>query len=919
MKIIRLTILSLTIALGLNAQSNKKNLTHNVYDSWKSLRNCKISKDGNIVVYNITPQQGDNELYIYNNYTGKKKKIERAEFSHISPLSDYVIFRIKPFYSEMRKSKLNGVKKEKMPKDTLGIWLKEQNKIIKIPSVQSFQTASEGSNWLAYLHKKEVKQDTIKKKIKLKGCDLVILNPSKSIKHTFSNVINYNISYNGKTVAFTQETGDTIITQNLYVFDTKMEKLSLISKGEKHCYKKPTLSEDGIQLTYLFTQDTSKTKVYSLYYKTPKQKKSIKLVDTLTKEIYKNWTVHPHTVLYFSKNGKKLYFSVAPRPINKPKDTLLDEEKYHVDIWNWKDKYLQPMQAKSALKEKTHTYLAVYNINSKKIIQLADQKIKEVRPQNFGNARYAIAYTNEPYAKYMMWDTYYMDYYIIDTETGKKDKILSKHSNLELSVNQKYAAYYQPKDSMWHIIDIKTGKDNIATKNLNVNFYNELHDMPIAPNSYGVAGWTQNDKYLLIYDKYDIWKIDPTGKQNPSMLTKGYGRDNNITFRYKKLNNNIKYIDEENILLTAFNNENKQGGLYTININGKSSPKKLIMDDANFPSNDIIKAQNANKLIWRKGNFQEYPELHYSDVDIDNTIKLSETNPQQNEYNWGSVQLVSWITGDGEKMQGKLYIPENIDKSQKYPMLVYFYERSSHKLHQHSVPRPSWSIINIPYCVSNGYIVFVPDISYNKEGYPGESAYSSIVTGTLAMLQKFPFIDKNNMALQGQSWGGYQIAYLITRTNLYKCAMAGAPVSNMTSAYGGIRWKTGMSRMFQYEKTQSRIGGTLWDNIIEYIENSPIFFVPKIETPLLIMHNDSDGAVPWYQGIELFNAMRRLEKPVWMLVYNNEKHNLVRRANRKDLSKRTMQFFDYYLKGSKEPEWMKNGVPAHKKGEIDGY
>jgi dipeptidyl aminopeptidase/acylaminoacyl peptidase len=281
--------------------------------------------------------------------------------------------------------------------------------------------------------------------------------------------------------------------------------------------------------------------------------------------------------------------------------------------------------------------------------------------------------------------------------------------------------------------------------------------------------------------------------------------------------------------------------------------------------------------------------------------------------------LVDWITGDGEKMQGKLYLPENLDKTKKHPMLVYFYERSSHGLYSHHIPQPNWSIINISYCVSNGYIVFVPDISYHKEGFPGECAYSSIVTGTLAMLQKFPFIDKDNMALQGQSWGGYQIAYLVTRTNLYKCAMAGAPVTNMTSAYGGMRWGSGMSRMFQYEKTQSRIGGTLWNKTIEYIENSPVFFAPKIETPLLIMHNDNDGAVPWYQGIELFNAMRRLSKPVWMLVYNKEEHNLRKRPNRKDLSKRTMQFFDYYLKGAKIPVWMDKGIPAHKKGEIHGY
>jgi dipeptidyl aminopeptidase/acylaminoacyl peptidase len=217
-------------------------------------------------------------------------------------------------------------------------------------------------------------------------------------------------------------------------------------------------------------------------------------------------------------------------------------------------------------------------------------------------------------------------------------------------------------------------------------------------------------------------------------------------------------------------------------------------------------------------------------------------------------------------------------------------------------------------------VVFVPDITY-KVGYPGQSAYNAIVSGTQYLVNTFPYIDEERMGLQGQSWGGYQVAYLITQTDLYAAAMAGAPVSNMTSAYGGIRWETGHSRMFQYEQTQSRIGGTLWEKPLHYIENSPLFYAPKVNTPLLMMHNDDDGAVPWYQGIEYFLALRRLDKPVWMLSYNGEPHNLNASswANRVDLSKRMFQFFNHYLKGKPMPEWMEKGVPATEKGDNLGY
>ncbi|HEX8832506.1 MAG TPA: prolyl oligopeptidase family serine peptidase, partial [Longimicrobium sp.] len=165
-----------------------------------------------------------------------------------------------------------------------------------------------------------------------------------------------------------------------------------------------------------------------------------------------------------------------------------------------------------------------------------------------------------------------------------------------------------------------------------------------------------------------------------------------------------------------------------------------------------------------------------------------------------------------------------------------------------------------------------------------------------------------------QSWGGYQVAYMITQTPMFAAAFAGAPVANMTSAYGGIRWGSGLARAFQYEHGQSRIGATPWQNRDLYIENSPLFAADRITTPLMIMHNDADGAVPWYQGIEMFVALRRLGKEVYLINYNGDEHNPTKRANQIDLAIRMMQFFDHHLKGRPAPEWMRRGVPFLERG-----
>lgn len=193
-----------------------------------------------------------------------------------------------------------------------------------------------------------------------------------------------------------------------------------------------------------------------------------------------------------------------------------------------------------------------------------------------------------------------------------------------------------------------------------------------------------------------------------------------------------------------------------------------------------------------------------------------------------------------------------------------------------------------------------------------------MIPGVTSLIEK-GFVDKDNIGIQGHSWGGYQNAYLVTKTDIFKAAEAGAPVPNMISAYGGIRWGSGRSRMSQYEHGQSRIGGTPWDYPVRYIENSPIFFVDKINTPLLIMHNDADTAVPWYQGIEFFVALRRLGKPAWLLNYNGEPHWPLKIQNRKDFNIRMAQFFDHYLKGKPMPVWMERGVPAIEKGINQGY
>ncbi|MCK5846507.1 MAG: S9 family peptidase [Bacteroidales bacterium] len=932
-KNLALVLFALFAINSIFAQENKEPLTHDVYSDWKNIRNQQISNDGLWVTYQIKPQKGDGFLYLYNTETGITDSIARGVKASIAPSSDFMVFKIVPQYDSLRKLKLAKTSKKKLPKDSLGIWYFAGDSIIKIAKVKSYSITDRGESWISYINQEEKKKElekekkgwwifgknkktTIKKPIKQKGDNIILLNPKTNLSYKFDKADNWRFDYNGS--AFFVETitkQDSTNNTSLIRYDLAKDKFdTIINKtgtGGKY-----GISRDGMQAALLFAQDTAKkNKVFDLYYWN-KGKEITVIADTSSTSIPNGYSPSNNYTPHFSKDANKLYFGTSIKPTQEIEDTLLAEEKYHVDIWNHKDKLLQPQQKLQAKREKKRTYLAQYDIKSKKILQLADSLIRHISLARSDASHFALGIDNITFAQEQSWDGWYSNYYIINTHDGSKEVILEHfQGSIRISPNGNYVIYF--KDKAWYSYDIEARKHINLTNKLVVNFYNEEHDTPNEARAYGMEGWYTNEKYFLVSDRYDIWKLDPTGKQKPENITKAYGRINKIRFSEITFDRELhEFFNEENPhLLRGFSESDKSEGYYSLLLNDKSEPKKLIQSAHNYYS--PVKAKNSNQLIFRRSSFTEYPELNITTIDFKEIKKISNTNPQQKDYNWGTVELTKWTAFDGQELEGLIYKPENFDSTKLYPMIVYFYERYSNDLHNHYIPKPSHSVINFTEYISNGYIIFIPDITY-KTGHPAKSAYNAIVSGT-EFMKKNSWIDGTKIGMQGQSWGGYQTAMLVTMTDIYACAESGAPVSNMTSAYGGIRWSTGMSRTFQYEKTQSRIGTTLWDSLDLYIENSPIFHADKVNTPILIMHNDKDGAVPWYQGIEYFVALRRLNKEAWMLTYNNDGHNLMKWPNRTDLSIRMMQFFDHYLKEKPMPEWMDKGLPAVDKGKKNAY
>jgi dipeptidyl aminopeptidase/acylaminoacyl peptidase len=932
MKKLLLPIFLLLAFFGSHAQKvSKKPLDHSVYDEWQSISDQHISNDGKWIAYVINQQQGDANLVITTSRNTNKFTVPRADTVRITNDSKYAVFMIRPFYQETRQARIKKKKKNEMPKDTLGIVVLGKHIVDKVPAIQSFKIADKASI-VAYLSpadtiKKPEASDTSKKAIATtiappthEGALLTLKQLLNGKQRVFKYVTDYQLTKNGKLLAFavTAPKKSENVVSGLFIYDIDKDILKTISTGRGN-YRNLTFDDAGKQLAFTAEKNPEKAlvKPFKLYYYNTAVKDTARIIAGENSiGMAAHWAVSGDGKVYFSKSGNNLFFGTTPIP--KPADTtIVDFEVAKLDIWNYKDDYLQPQQLKTLQRELKRSYQAIIHTYGmiNKMVQLGDKNIQDVLIADNKDALYALGLADTGARVATQWNgATNQEAFVINTKTGERLRInTSTKARYSMSPDGNYVVWFDFKDQNWHSYNVTTGKVVNLTEGTHVKMGDEENDAPDDAMPYDLAAWEQNDKNVLIYDRYDIWSIDPaTGKA--INFTNGMGRRYKLVFRYHPSDSEERFIPSKSMLWLIVQNENnKQWGYYKKELGNPYAPKKVTMLPMGYSGLD--KARNASSFIYTKYSYTQSPDLFVSSNLVKET-KLSAINPQQSKYNWGTAELVEWKTPKGYHSKGILYKPENFDPTKKYPLIAYFYEKLSDGLYNYIPPTPTPSRLPISYFVSNGYLVFAPDISY-EIGHPGASAVEFVNSGVEA-LKKNSWVDGEHMGIQGQSWGGYQVAYLITQTNMYAAAWAGAPVANMTSAYGGIRWESGMNRQFQYEKTQSRIGATLWEKPSLYIENSPLFQLPKVKTPVVIMSNDADGAVPWYQGIEMFTALRRLGKPVWLLQYNDEAHNLVKRQNRKDISVREQQFFDHFLKGAPMPIWLDKGVPAVDKGKEWG-
>ena len=944
-----LTACVVACALAITAiaqQSAKRPLTHADYDAWRSIQGQRLSRDGRFLAYVLAPQDGDGELVVRDLASGKEHRHPRGaqpvnatpsttpgvppppqqQQSSSAPVftadSRFVIFQIQPAKADAEAARRAKKKPEEMPKNALGIMNLATGEVARVEQVKSFKVPEQGPAVVAYLleprpePKPEAKPDQKpeekkpeaeraprkREKKKEYGSELGLKDLAAKTDRSFADVTEYAFSDDGLHLAYTVASRKEE-SNGAYVAKTAGADAPVALLSGKGKYTKLTWDEKGAQLVFLSDRDSADVAQprMELYYWDLKATGASEIVSATASGLRPGMVISERGAINFSRDGGEVFFGVAPAP--EPEKEEGDEpadEKVVADLWHYKDDFIQPMQRVRAERDRNRSYRSVYHLKEKKFVQLADEKMEEVTPSDDG--RWAIGGDDRPHRLLVGVDANYSDYYLVNTLSGSRKPILEKQQwNISLSPGGRYAIFFDGKD--WNSVSVPDGKIINLTSKLGVKLSNETHDSPGMAGAYGLGGWTAGDKYVLIYDRYDIWQVAPDGSGAKS-LTEGTGRRDKITFRYVRLDSEERSIDPTKpLLLRAENEWTRESGFYRDRINGQA-PERLVMS-ARLHS-PPVKAKAADVYMLTASTFNDYPDLLVTGPDFREMKKVSNANPQKEQFLWGSAELIRFKNLDGVPLSATLIKPENFDPAKKYPMIVYIYETLSEGLHRFVNPRPGHSI-NASYYASNGYLVLMPDIVYTV-GHPGQSAIKCVLPAIQEVADR-GYLNESAVGIQGHSWGGYQIAYMITQTNRFKAASAGAPVANMTSAYSGIRWGSGLPRQFQYERTQSRIGGSLWESPMLYLENSPVFWADRVKTPLLMIHNDQDDAVPWYQGIEYFLALRRLGREVYLFNYNGEFHGLRRRINQEDYAQRLQQFFDHHLKGAPKPDWMERGIP----------
>jgi dipeptidyl aminopeptidase/acylaminoacyl peptidase len=905
MRILACVVLVLLPSVVLAGQTEKRVLTLGDYPQWKHITSVTISDNGDWITYGYRPNGGDVTLHIKSLDNGKVYDIAVGSDPQVSKDSRWAAYMI-----NLSKEEAKKLRKEKKP-----VTSKVELLDLKSGDETTFANASSFvfSNDSGFF---AVKKDKADKDAEHDGTDLVLRNLKTGLDLNIGNVGGYRFNYDGTMLAYTID-ADKKAGNGVYVLTLKSGVIRPLDSGEAD-YAQLSWDDNGRKALGGFQKGNALAVLKGKKTDKSVQKENELLVfvgidtDASAKITYnpaddkgflEGMVLSEKGELTWSEDNSRIYCGIKEQEIEPEKG---EDPVANVDVWHWKDERLQSVQMVQADRDRRFTYRSVFLLERKQFIPLTDEAMRTIDIPRVG--KWAVGRDNKKYRADVNRGMNTADYYRVNTETGKRTSIVERlPGRMQVSPDGKYGLYF--KDSHFWVYDMNVQKHTNISESAPVSFVDVDMDVPSDERPWGIAGWTKDGKNLVVYHKYDVWMLKLDSGQAVN-LTKGRGDEQEIRFRNVRLDPEERFLDVSlPLLLSAYGEWTKKAGYFHLLPNG--SLEELAYEDVMF-GRRILKAKKADKILYTRETFVDFPDYYVSDTRFQNPVKVTDANPQQKEYAWGHRILIDYQNSRGVKLQATLTLPPGYEEGKKYPMLVYFYEKMSQRHHNYSMPtyddRPHMSLY-----ASDGYLVLMPDIVYTV-GTPGSNALDCVGAAVQKVID-LGYADPDHIGLQGHSWGGYQSSFIVTQTDMFACVVTGAPLTNMPSMYNILYKRTGNSNQGAFETSQGRFGRDVYPmkDLDLYISQSPMHHAAKITTPFMILHGTEDGAVDWNQGLEFYTSARRLGKEVILLSYPGEPHHLRKEENQKDFQLRMKQYFDHYLKGTPAPDWMIHGIPFLKK------
>ena len=944
-------------------------LDYKAYDGWNAIRTPKVSDDGRRLAYALTPQDGDPTLVVRDLDLATERRESRGSAPAFAADGRFVVFTHVALKKDVDAAKKAKKPEKDQPKNGVGILDLDSAKPAEIvDNVKTIAVAKNGGATIAYRAEPSpapsgspapaspspvasAKPSTPPKgepgpqlnaspapaspspapspsaspapkadKTKDTGSMLTIRDLTGGKHVTANDATDFVVSDDDRYVAFATQTkngkGD-----GLHVYDVARGVTVDVLGGEGR-YRNLAIARDGSSLAFLsdtatYKEDVPHDAVYVVDLRAAKPA-AVKAVDAGTPGLPAATGPNTNGKLSFSRDGRRLFMGTAAAPTPMPSGT---PEPSTVDLWTYRDDILQSQQRHDADRERKRTYLAVYDVAASRFAQLGSPALRDVTTND--NADVALGQDDRAYRREASWlGEQYVDVYAVALANGRRTLLAKRAPNAELSPDGRFVLGWDQHTRHWYTVRVADRKRVELAPHAGVAFHDVDDDHPAPPNPYGWGGWLNADRGVLLYDRYDIWLADPlTG--SATNLTRGAGRRTNTVYSSLQTDPEAtSFAPGKPILLalidgrtfdTGFARVAASGGVPSTllklpeMVGGPRNPFAGLHDQVATP----LVAKHAERYLFTRETLRNYRNLWTADASFKRLVRVTDANPQQAKYRWGTERLIDYAAADGTPLRARMLIPDGVKPNRRAPMLVYFYEKFSDTFRQYHVPAPGTSPNFIRY-VSNGYVVLLPDVRY-RVGHPGASAVNCLLPAVEAAVRT-GYADPARVGIAGHSWAAYQINYLITKSHRFRAAEAGAAVDDMVSAYSGIRLESGNVRESQYEHGQSRIGATPWDRPDLYLENSGLFGIKNIRTPYLTIHNELDGAVPQFQGIEFITAMRRLGKEAYLFSFDGEDHNLRGREQQKYWTVHLDEWFDHWLKGAPRPGWM-NGVDFLHRGE----